>query len=186
MEKDILQRDKSGEVISSGDENYDVIKNLITEAQKIVAELNLGYHTNAEVLELFSKLTGENVDSTFELLPPFYTDFGKNIRVGKNVFINSACVFMDRGGITIGDNVLIAPQVKLVTTAHPLETEKRRATISKQITIANNVWIGIGATIMPNVSIGENSVVGAGAVVTKNVPPNTVVAGIPAKIIKNL
>lgn len=184
--KDILERDKSGEQILLNDPEYYKIKDVIIEAQRITAELNNSYHEEEEVRNLFSQLTGMDVDETFWLLPPFYTDFGKNIRVGKNVFINHACTFMDRGGITIEDDVLVGPKVNLITINHPLDPSERQSTISTPIVIKKNVWIGVGATVMPGVTIGENSVVSAAAVVTKDVPPNTVVAGIPAKVIKTL
>jgi acetyltransferase-like isoleucine patch superfamily enzyme len=108
---DIFQRELAGEVISLRDPEYPKIAALIAEAQRITAEMNTGYRDPAEVRLLFSRLTGATVDESFWLLPPFYTDFGKNIRVGRNVFINHACEFMDRGGITIGDDVLIGPKV---------------------------------------------------------------------------
>jgi acetyltransferase-like isoleucine patch superfamily enzyme len=181
---DIFERDLSGEVISLSDPEYYKIGETISEAQKIIAELNSGHHDRAEVRMLFSRLTGVQIDETFELLPPFYTDFGRNIRVGKRVFINHCCEFMDRGGITVGDGVLFAPKVNLVTIGHPLNPAERRATFTSPIVIGNGVWIGVGATVMPGVTIGENAVVAAGAVVTKDVPPNTVVGGVPAKVIK--
>jgi acetyltransferase-like isoleucine patch superfamily enzyme len=182
--KDILERDKSGETISLSDPEYYKIRDLINEAQRITAELNTSYHDEEEVRNLFSQLTGKEVDETFRLLPPFYTDFGKNIQVGKNVFINHACTFMDRGGIEIEDDVLIGPKANLITINHPLDPSERQSTISTPIIIKKNAWIGVGAMVMPGVTIGENSVVSAAAVVTKDVPPNTVVAGVPAKIIK--
>lgn len=183
---DILIKDRQGDMISTADTNFSILLEIIEEAQRLTAELNCSYHSQEQIKNIFSKLTGKEVDDKFQLLPPFYTDFGKNIIVGKNVFINHACTFMDRGGITIGDNVLIAPKVNLITTNHPLDPHLRRATISKPIIIGDNVWIGTNATIMPNITIAENSIVAAGAVVTKDVPPNTIVAGVPAKIIKNL
>lgn len=183
---DILLRDRSGEMISPTDNNYNIIANIIESAQRITAELNNNYHTNEDIVEIFSRLIGFNVDNSFRLLPPFYTDFGKNIRVGKNVFINHACTFMDRGGITIGNDVLIAPKVNLITINHPIQPELRHSTISQPIVIGNNVWIGVSATVMPNVTIGDNAIIAAGAVVTKDVPPNTIVAGVPAKIIKQI
>ena len=184
--KDILERDKNGELISLNDPEYYKIRDLIVEAQKITMELNNSYHEAEEVRKLFSRLTGAEVDTSFGLLPPFYTDFGKNIRVGKNVFINHACTFMDRGGITIEDNVLVGPKVNLITINHPQDPAKRQSTISTPIVIKKNAWLGAGAMIMPGVTIGENSIVSAGAVVTKDVPPNTVAAGVPAKIIKKI
>jgi acetyltransferase-like isoleucine patch superfamily enzyme len=184
--KDIFGRDLSGEVIPLTDPDYYKIGAVIDEAQKIIGELNGAYHDKTQIRVLFSRLTGIEADETFELLPPFYTDFGKNIRTGKRVFINHCCEFMDRGGITIGNDVLIAPKVNLITIGHPLNPANRRATCTAPIYIKNGVWIGVGATVMPGVTVGENSVVAAGAVVTKDVPPNTVVAGVPAKIIKRL
>ncbi|WP_438497093.1 sugar O-acetyltransferase [Paenibacillus sp. IHBB 3054] len=184
--KDIFEREKSGELISLDDPEYYKIREVINEAQKITFELNSSSYKAERVRSLFSKLTGAEVDDTFDLLPPFYTDFGRNIRVGKNVFINHACSFMDRGGITIEDHVLIGPKVNLITINHPLNPAQRQSTVCAPILIKRNAWIGIGAMVMPGVTIGENSVVSAGAVVTKDVPPNTVVAGVPAKIIKTI
>ena len=148
--------------------------------------MNTGYRDPAEARALFSRLTGTEVDETFWLLPPFYTDFGKNIRVGKNVFVNHACEFMDRGGITIGDDVLIGPKVNLVTINHPIEPSRRRSTFCAPILIKRNAWIGVGASVMPGVTIGENAVVAANAVVTNDVPDDAVVGGIPARFIKHI
>jgi acetyltransferase-like isoleucine patch superfamily enzyme len=136
------------------------------------------------VRELFERLTGARVDASFWMLPPFYTDFGKNIRVGKNVFINHGCEFMDRGGITLEDNVLIGPKVNLITINHPVEPSRRRSTFCAPIVIKRNAWIGVGASVMPGVTIGENSIVAANGVVTKDVPANTIAGGIPAKVIR--
>lgn len=186
IKKDIFERDLSGETISLDDPDYGLIGAVIEEAQQTLAELNNSYHDKVEVRALFSRLTGREADETFELLPPFYTDFGKNIRVGKRVFINHGCEFMDRGGITLGNDVLIAPKVNLITIGHPLNPADRRATHTAPIVVENGVWIGAAATVMPGVTIGENSVVAAGAVVTRNVPPGKVVAGIPAKVVKRV
>lgn len=186
MIQDIFTRDKSGEQIFIHDPEHQKIVQVILEAQKIVAELNTGYKSPEEVRKLLSQLTGVEVDSSLWLMPPFYTDFGKNIRFGKNVFVNHACTFMDRGGITIEDDVFIGPKVNLITINHPLNPSERKSTISKPISIGRNVWIGVGATILAGVTIGENSVVGAATVVTKDVPPNTVVGGIPARVLKTL
>lgn len=183
---DIFQRDKSGEVISVLDKDIYKIMKVIHEAQVITTELNTSYHSKEDVRKLFSKLTGSDVDECFWLMLPFYSDFGKNIKVGKDIFINHGCTFMDRGGITLEDGVLIGPKVNLITTNHPLEPSKRHSTISTPIVIKKNAWIGAGAMIMPGVTIGENSVVAAGAVVCKDVEPNTVVGGVPAKVIKKI
>ncbi|MDP2035414.1 MAG: DapH/DapD/GlmU-related protein [Polaromonas sp.] len=184
--RDIFQRELAGECISLTDPEYPEIAALIAEAQRITAEMNNGYRAPAEVRALFTRLTGVAVDESFALLPPFYTDFGKNIRVGKNVFINHACEFMDRGGITIGDGALIGPKVNLVTINHPLDPATRRSTYCKPITIGKGVWLGAGVSVMPGVTIGENAVVAANAVVTRDVPDNTVVGGIPARFIRHI
>jgi len=183
---DIFQRERAGEVISLSDPEYPKIAALITEAQRVIAEMNTGYRGPSEVRALFSRLTGAAVDASFWLLPPFYTDFGKNIRVGKNVFINHACEFMDRGGITIGDDVLIGPKVNLVTINHPLDPARRRSTWCAPIVIGNGAWLGAGVSVMPGVTIGKNAVVAANAVVTRDVPDDTVVGGIPARVIKRI
>jgi acetyltransferase-like isoleucine patch superfamily enzyme len=184
--RDIFQRELAGELISLGDPEYPKIAALITEAQQIIAEMNTGYRDPAEARALFSRLTGTAVHESFWLLPPFYSDFGKNIRVGKNVFINHACEFMDRGGITIGDDVLIGPKVNLVTINHPLDPATRRSTYCAPIVIGNGAWLGAGVSVMPGVTIGENAVVAANAVVTGDVPDNIVVGGIPARTIRHI
>lgn len=183
---DIFERDKLGESISINDPEFHKIGTVIQNAQKILARLNLEYHTREEITAIFSELTGQDVDSSFEMLAPFYTDFGKNIRVGKNVFINQNCTFMDRGGITLEDNVLIAPKVNLITINHTEDPRLRRNTESYPIHICKNVWIGTGATITPGVTIGENSIIAAGAVVTKDIPANVIAGGIPAKTIRKI
>jgi acetyltransferase-like isoleucine patch superfamily enzyme len=184
--RDIFQRELAGELISLSDPEYPKIAALITEAQQITAEMNTGYRDPAEARALFSRLTGTVVHESFWLLPPFYSDFGKNIRVGKNVFINHACEFMDRGGITIGDDVLIGPKVNLVTINHPLNPATRRSTYCAPIVIRRGAWLGAGVSVMPGVTIGENVVVAANAVVTGDVSDNIVVGGIPARFIRHL
>lgn len=186
MKLNIFERELAGELISIKDPEFHKIADLIEEAQKITARLNCGYHEMSVVREIFSRLTGVEVDETFRLRPPFYTDFGRNIRVGKYVFINHCCEFMDRGGITIEDDVLIGPKVNLITINHPVDPSQRRSTKCSPIIIRKNVWLGAAVSVMPGVTIGENSVIAANAVVTKDVPPNTIAGGIPAKIIKEI
>lgn len=183
---DIFQRELAGELISLRDPEYPKIAALIAEAQRITAEMNTGYRDPAEVRALFGRLTGTAVDESFWLLPPFYTDFGRNIRVGRNVFINHACEFMDRGGIAIGDDVLIGPKVNLVTISHPRDPATRRSTHCARIVIEKGAWLGAAVSVMPGVTIGENAVVVANAVVTRDVPGNTVVGGIPARVIRHI
>lgn len=156
------------------------------EAMKITTELNNKYHTPEEIVEIFSKLTGKKVDKSFRLFPPFYTDCGKNITVGKNVFINSCCHFQDQGGVFIDDGVLIGHNVVFATLNHDILPEKRQSIYPAPIKIGKNVWIGSNSTILSGVTIGNGAVIAAGSVVTKDVPKNCVAAGNPAKIIKHI
>ncbi|WP_161815498.1 sugar O-acetyltransferase [Steroidobacter agaridevorans] len=155
-------------------------------AMAITARLNrLTFNDAGEVRTLFSELIGQQVDESLLLIPPFYTAHGNEIRVGRNVFINQNCTFYDLGGLDIADEVMIGPNVSIITTGHPLEPSQRRAvTIGKPIVIERNAWIATGATIIGGVTVGENSVVAAGSVVTKDVPPNTLVGGNPARVIR--
>ena len=156
------------------------------EARRKMAELNNAYHSMPEIRRLFFELIGQETDETFGLFPPFYTDYGRNITVGKRVFINMGCCFQDQGGITIGDDVLIGHQVVIATLNHDMDPAKRGNMTPAPVKIGSRVWIGAHATILPGVTVGENAVIAAGAVVTKDVPANTVVAGVPAKIIKKI
>jgi len=158
----------------------------VKRATAITAKLNcLTFDDADEIRSLFSQLIEKEVDESFLLIPPFFTAGGNEIRVGHNVFINQNCTFYDLGGLDIGDDVMIGPNVSIITTSHPLDPVQRRAvTIGKPVVIERNVWIAAGATIIGGVTIGENSVVAAGAVVTKDVPPGTLVGGNPARIIR--
>ena len=175
---------KSGNIVQEN--MLEIFSKLSQEALKVTMELNNKYHTPEEVISLFSKLTGKKVDSSFRLFPPFYTDCGKNITVGKNVFINACCKFQDQGCIIIGDGVLIGHNVTLATLNHDERPDKRQYIYPKSIKIGNNVWIGSNATVLQGVTIGDGAIIGANAVVTKNVEANTVVVGIPAKVIRKI
>lgn len=155
-------------------------------ARKITVEMNNGYKTPDEIRKLFSELIGNEVDESFGLFPPFNADYGQNIKVGKNVFINSGCCFQDQGGIEIGDNVLIGQQVVIATLNHDLMPQKRADMSPAPVKIGNGVWVGTHATILPGVTVGDNAVIAAGAVVTKDVAPDTVVGGVPARKIKDI
>ncbi len=181
-----LELIKEKPYLEADSEAHECMHEMAEEARRITAEINGEYHTLKELRALFSKLIGKEVDDSFRLFPPFYTDCGKNIALGKGVFINSGCCFQDQAGIAIGDNTLIGHQVVLATLNHDLRPEKRASMYPAPIVIGKNVWIGAHATILPGVIIGDNAVVAAGAVVTKNVPANAVVAGVPAKIIKEI
>ena len=120
------------------------------------------------------------------MFPPFYTDFGRNIHVGDNVFINACCQFQDQGGVWLGDGCLIGHNVVFATLNHDLNPERRQICVPKRIVVGTNVWIGSNATILAGVTIGDNAVVAAGAVVTKDVEANAIVGGVPAKFIKRI
>ena len=185
--KEFIAYCKAGNPISGEDrELHPLLTKCSYEAQRITMELNNSYHTQEEIISLFEQLTGEKIDPSFMCFPPFYTDFGKNIHFGKNVFLNTGCSFQDRGGITIGDGALIGMNVTIATLNHGFSKETRNTTYSSPVVIGNNVWIGSNVTIIPGVTIGDNSVIAAGAVVTKDVPKNVVVAGVPAKKIKDI
>ena len=162
------------------------MNDMSNEARRITFELNNAYHTPEEVRNLLSRLFGKTVDESFRVFPPFYTDFGKNITVGKNVFINACCHFQDHGGVSLGDGCQIGHNVVFATLNHGLAPEDRQTTYPAPITLGKNVWVGSNSTILQGVTIGDNAVVAAGAVVTKDVPENTIVGGIPARIIRKI
>lgn len=184
--RDIFTRDIEGELIDMNDSEFEKLREIIVNAHKLTHRLNSAQHSDEEVRTIFGEITGQEIDDSVWILPPFYVDYGRNIRVGKNFFMNQNCTFMDRGGINIGDDVFIAPNCQLTTINHDFNPFNRRATFCKPINIGNRVWIGIGVTICPGVNIGDNAIIAAGSVVTKDVPSNVIVGGNPAKILKSL
>ena len=172
--------------IEAGSETHLYMHEMSQRALAFTAEINGSYHPPEEVRKLFFELIGKEYDETFGLFPPFSTDYGLNITLGKRVFINSGCCFQDQGGIEIGDDVLIGQQVVIATLDHDLDPEKRGNMVPAPVKIGDKVWVGAHVTILPGVTIGEGAVVGAGAVVTKDVPANTVAVGVPARVIKEL
>lgn len=184
--KEYVEFIKENSYIAADSDAHRCMHILARNAQKITAKINGKYLSPEKIRKLFFRLIGKKTDESFLLFPPFYTDCGKNITVGKNVFINSGCCFQDQGGITIGDGALIGHQVVLATLNHDLNPERRKSMKAAPIVIGKNVWIGAHATVLAGVSIGDNAVIAAGAVVTKDVPPMTVVAGIPAKTVKSV
>ena len=160
----------------------------IKVATRLSSELSAFCMDETESIQkAFEELIGKPVGDRFTLIPPFYADYGLNITVGQAVFIGCGCLFTGFGAIKIADEVMIAPKVNLITAGHPVEPDKRREYITVEpITIETNVWIGTGATILPGVNIGADALVAAGAVVTHAVPPATLVAGVPARVIRNL
>jgi acetyltransferase-like isoleucine patch superfamily enzyme len=184
-DRDIFDRLKAGEPIRLDDPQYFKVQKIVEHTIALSAQLNTST-TIDQIRNRLSEITGTQLDESTTVFAPFYTNFGRFTQIGKNVFINHACSFLDMGGITIEDEVLIGPKVNLITENHPLDPADRRALITKPIVIKRKAWIGAAATILPGVTIGENSVVAAGAVVSKDVPDNTIVGGVPAKVLKNL
>ena len=184
--EDFLEYLNSGKEVVANSEVHKCMTELADEAMRLSQELNNKYNPPERVNELFFKLINKPINKTFRLFPPFYTDCGKNITLGDNVFINSCCHFQDQGGITIGDNVLIGHNVVIATLNHNQTPELRANIIPKPVKIGNNVWIGSNATILPGVTISDGAIVAAGAVVTKDVKKNSIVGGNPAKLIKEI
>jgi acetyltransferase-like isoleucine patch superfamily enzyme len=182
---DIFQRLLKGEAVPFSDPDYYRIIKACNDTRKLLFRLNAASEPE-EIRNLIGKLTGFEVDTTTMVFPPFQINYGKNTKIGRNVFINFDCTFLDLGGITIDDNVMLAPKVSLLSEGHPVTVNDRQTLTVGKIHIKRNAWIGANATILQGVTIGENSVVAAGAVVSKDVPTNTVVGGIPAKNIKSI
>lgn len=172
--------------LTAGTEAHGLMHRMAAQAQKITAKINRGTCSPARRRALFAKLIGQPVDEGFSLFPPFYTDFGKNISLGRRVFINAGCCFQDQGGIEIGDDCLIGHQVVLATLNHDPDPQKRGNMFPAPIRLGRGVWVGSHATILPGVTVGDNAIVAAGAVVTRDVPANTVVGGVPARVLKTL
>ena len=166
---EIFARDLNGEIVSPSDQGYDELINSIWDTMKTAAELNNVYHTPDEVRRILGEIIGQEVDESVTLLPPFYVDYGKHIKIG-----------------TLGEHVLVGPKVNIITINHDSDPENRSATYGRPVVIEDKVWIGINATILPGVRVGYGAIIGANSVVTKDVPPMTVVAGNPARTIKEL
>ena len=184
MVKDVIGGFREGTEKNAERDAY--ANELFQEAVRIGMELNTKYHTPEELREIMGRLIGKQVDRSFRMFPPFYTDFGKNITIGKDVFINSGCHFQDQGGIEIGDGALNGHNVVLATINHDLNPKENRKNHYAAIKIGAHVWIGSNATILPGVTIGDYAVVAAGAVVTRDVPAMTVVGGVPARVLKTI
>ncbi|HVS92145.1 MAG TPA: DapH/DapD/GlmU-related protein [Mucilaginibacter sp.] len=182
---DIFERMLAGGVFRLDDPAWQPVEEAVHRTIKLSAALNTSTDAD-QIRDRLSEITGTSIDKSTTVFAPFHTNFGRHIKLGKNVFINHACSFLDLGGITIEDDVQIAPRVNITSENHPLDPSNRRSLDLKAVVIKRNAWIGTGAIILPGVTVGENAVVAAGAVVNKDVPANTVVAGVPAKVIKTI
>jgi acetyltransferase-like isoleucine patch superfamily enzyme len=183
--KDIFERLRTGECIPMNDPDYSDVRLAVNRTKKILNQMNQTDHVD-QARQYLEKITGQTIDPSTQIFTPFYTNIGTSIQLGKHVFINHACSFLDLGGIVIKDHVMIGPRVNITTENHPLSPEDRKSMAPAKVVIEENAWIGAAATLLPGVTVGANAVVAAGAVVTKDVPSNTVVAGVPARVIKKL
>ncbi|HFI0305265.1 TPA: DapH/DapD/GlmU-related protein [Streptococcus suis] len=183
MHQEIKSFIETGEIIKKGDIVYKLIHEITAETLPLIEKLNTEVQSEASKRDLLEKIMCKKLDDTTSIALPFRTDFGRHLSIGKEVFINTDVMMTDLGGIVIEDKVLIGPRAMIISVNHPQESSQRRGLILKSVHIKNNAWIGAGATILPGVTVGENAIVGAGSVVTKDVPDNTTVAGVPAKII---
>lgn len=186
MNQTIFERDINGLPVSSKEEEFAQIRSVQEESWQLLATFNNCYHDEEQTREFLEKMTGRELAQKVRVLAPFHTDYGRNIFLGENVFINTNCTFMDRGGITIGKNTLIGPNVSITTINHELDPEKRHITTCLPVHIGENVWIGIGAIILPGITIGDGAIIGAGSVVTKDVAANAIVVGNPARQVQTV
>ena len=186
MRHEIFDRDLRGEMVSPNDSGYELLITDIFDTMKTATEMNTGYRTPEEVHEFMGRILDKPLDESTTVLPPLYIDYGKPVTIGKRCFIQQCCTFFGRGGIEIGDDVFIGPKCNLITINHDVNPDNRSATYGKPIKIEDKVWLGINATVLPGVTLGYGCIVGANSVVTKDVPPMTIVAGNPARIIKKI
>jgi len=182
--QDFLDHVNRGALIEGGSNHHRFMHGAAQDALRIVAQINTGYRTPEEVRTLLADLTGKPVDDSVAVFPPFYSEFGKNLTLGTDIFVNIGCRFQDTGGITIGDGSLIGHGSTLTTLNHGIDPDRRADMIPSPVTIGRKVWLGAGVIVVPGVTIGDGAIVGAGSVVTKDVPANMIVAGVPAKLIR--
>lgn len=182
---DIFERLKNGETIPADDPEIHKLRDESYAGKEVLVRMNLSSDPS-EIRTLLGMLTGSSIDESTAVFTPLYINYGKSISIGANVFINFDCIFLGLGGITIEDGALIAPRVSLLSEGHPVNPADRQSLVPGHIHIKRNAWISAGATILPGVTVGENSIVAAGAVVSSDVPDNTIVGGVPAKVIKRV
>ena len=158
----------------------------VQRTMRLAAEMNTGYHTEAEVRDYMRQITGSEIDETLRIFTPFHINYGKKTIFGRDCFVNFGCTFLALGGITIEDDVFIGPHCVLATEYHPEEPTTRHSLLTKPIVVKRNAWLGANVTVLAGVTIGENAIAAAGSVVTKDVPDNMVVAGSPARVIREI
>lgn len=183
---ELLEELNAGRRIPGNSPLHQTMHRYSQEALRITGELNGGYHEPERVRELLAQLIGKPVDDSVTLFPPFNTDFGKNITLGKRIFINAGCKIQDQGGVSIGDDCLIGHNAVIASLNHDIAPERRADMIPAPVTIGRNVWIGANVTILPGVSIGDDAVLAAACVVTKDVPAGAVVVGAPARVVRSV
>lgn len=185
MSRTIFERLQAGEAVPYTDPQHREIGDAATRTNELLIELNATADVSA-VRVKWGEISGQPLDSSSTIQIPVYVNIGRFTRIGKNVYINHLCSMLDMGTITIGDDVLIGPKVNILTEEHPVKPAERKALMVRPVVIKNGAWIGAGATILPGVTVGENSIVAAGALVNRDVPDYTIVAGVPAKVIKEI
>ena len=184
--EDLLAVLDAGERVPAGSPLHAVMHRASQESMRITGELNSGYHAPERVRELLAELTGRPIADSVTLFPPFTADFGRNLRIGERVFLNSGCRFQDQGGITLGDDCLIGHNTVMATLNHDLDPERRGDLLPAPIVLGRNVWVGANVTILAGVSVGDDAVLAAGAIVTKDVPARSVVVGSPARVVRTV
>ena len=181
-----LERMDSGEVCIAGSDVHRLMTAASERAMRITSRMNAQFDSLSDTRAQFEKLINRPLPAGVGIFPPFTTDCGLNIHLGEDVFINAGCRFQDQGGIYIGDRALIGHNAVIATLNHDMDPAKRADLWPAPVHIGCDVWLGSNATVLPGVTIGDGAVVAVGAVVTKDVAANTVVGGVPAKLIKEL
>ncbi|MFF1634707.1 DapH/DapD/GlmU-related protein [Leifsonia sp. NPDC058248] len=163
---------------------FQAMSERVLRATELTSRLNvLPFDDEERKAELFEQLLGRPLPARVTIYPPFYTDNGLHLDLAEGVFINQNCTFLDYAGIRLGERVMVGPKAPFITVGHPVDTEERRVWLTGgPIDVAENVWIGAGATILPGVSIGRDAVIAAGAVVADDVPPASLVTGTKAAV----
>lgn len=186
MLQELLNYLNEGKSLIEGNQFEATMQKVAIDTQKRLAEINHTYHDDEEMRKGVETIIEHPIPASVRIRQPFYTDFGKNITFGENVFVNASCHFQDQGGIKIGNNVLIGHQAVFASLDHDLHPKHRGNLYPGKIIIEDDAWIGANATILKGITVGEGSVVAAGSVVTKDIAPYTVVGGNPAKVITKI